>query len=125
MVPLLVLGLGGVIKWALHGGKYPRRDFFLVGIELALTAITLSFTNIFDWFRKDMALAANLPSNYFEVLLYVSQLLVALTALLVVLGAMRHYIDNIDREPRVGWGRWFFINGIGGMPRGFTVYLLA
>ena len=129
MVPLLILGLGGAIKWALHGGKYPRRDFFLLGIELALTAITLAFTNMFDWFRKDMALPAGVPSDYFSVLLHVLQLLASLAALLVVLGAMRHYIDGLRSTPQpspiIGWGRWVFINGIGGMPLGFTVYLLV
>lgn len=129
LVPLIILGLGGAIKWALHGGKYPRRDFFLLGIEFSLTAITLSFTNIFDWFRRIINLPNSSQPDYFEVLLYLLQLLAALAALLVVLGVMRHYIDGLRRNPLpipiIGWGRWCVINGIGGAPLGFTVFLLV
>lgn len=128
IIPLLILALGGAIKWVLHGGKYPRRDYFLLGIELALTATTLSFTNIFEWIRRDFLKPENISSDHFEVLLFVLQLLGSLAALLVVLGAMRHYVDGMSKtpqpDPTIGWGRWIFINALGASPLGFTLYLL-
>jgi hypothetical protein len=128
-VPLLILLFGGLIKWILSGGPAPRRDHFLLGIELSLTSMALAFTGLFEWVRNDVLQPSGSHSDPFVLLLYIVLSFTSLAALLIVMALMRAYVDQYDaneaaNQPTISWWRFVGINAAGASPLGIALVSL-
>lgn len=125
VIPILALFFGGLAKWILARGKLIR-DYFLLGIELTLTSLALSFTNMFDWIRVAATTPRNVDLDYPPVILSGATAFVSMVMLLIVIALMGAYVDKKAGPGRssIDWGWFLLINALGAIPLGITAALL-
>lgn len=125
MIPIIAIFFGGLAKWILAGGV-AIRDYFLVGIDLALTSLALSFINIFNWIRGAVAAQATESLEFLPLIFAGSIAFVSIVVLLFVIALMGAYVNKQEPEgqPSISWPWFWVINALGGIPLGISAALL-
>ena len=125
LIPTLAVFFGGLVKWILAGGR-AIRDYFLVGVEVALTSLVLAFTSMFDWVRRAVVTPDGEALEYPPQIFAGSIALVSVVVLLFVIALMGAYVDKRAPKgtPSITWLWFWLINGMGAAPLGIAAVLL-
>jgi hypothetical protein len=122
IVPLIAVLLGGLIKWAVAQAS-PILDYFMLGIELTISAVATSFTFMFDWGRKSLLGPVEpLP----PLLISFAVAIVSFVMLIVVMALMGTFINKSAPVGKSSINAWqlMAINIAGALPFGLSALLL-